>query len=80
MKKVIYVLGVAVFAVGVFLTTKSSAGSENTTLQNMSTINSVNAECVQQGDMRDNGHCYTLSQHCYWGVVASMPLCDPWAM
>lgn len=80
MKRILYFLGTTTLALGVFLTTKNISLAENTDMQSLSAINSVNAECTQQGDMRDSGHCYELTQNCYWGTVDYMKACDPWAM
>lgn len=79
MKKILFFAGALVLAVAVFVTTKNVSASQNTDLESLSTINSANAECKQQFDMRDTGNCSELTENCYWGTVQGRQPCDPWA-
>ena len=64
----------------VFLSTKNSSATENTSLLKLASINDANAECWAHGngDWRDSGHCYEYSDRCWWGGFPELPACDPW--
>ncbi|WP_028298154.1 hypothetical protein [Olivibacter sitiensis] len=79
MKKTLKLLGcgavLSVFLYNMSVSKENSIGDID--LSSLTKINEANAECISNS--MNNGHCYELTNNCYWGLNF-LPPCDAWAM
>lgn len=64
MKKVIGILGIAVFAAGLFINANTVKKSSEMNLVNLLSLNEASAEC--RGGVVMNGECNFTGERCYW--------------
>lgn len=80
MKKILGILGVAVIVAAMFLNTNAVNGSSSdTSLANLLTLNSANAECIPNDNPEFNtGRCSFGYGYCFWQSPGYQGECDPY--